>query len=129
MQPLSEDRITMTYKKLLISLVLIFSLQACQSWIYRIDIPQGNYLDQDDIDKLRVQMSKEQVAFILGKPVVEDTFNEDKWYYVYTMKRGMGGEDVRKELTLEFEDGALTTMQGDFEQPENFHIPLDQQPE
>lgn len=61
--------------------------------------------------------------------MVEDTFNEDKWYYVYTMKRGMGGEDVRKELVLEFEDGVLTTMQGDFDKPESFNIPLDQQPE
>ncbi|WP_088331045.1 outer membrane protein assembly factor BamE [Lacimicrobium sp. SS2-24] len=119
----------MTYKKLLICLVLFTSLQACQSWIYRIDIPQGNYLDQDDIDKLRVQMSKEQVAFILGKPVVEDTFNENTWYYVYTMKRGMGGKNVRKELILEFKDGLLTSMEGDFEKPENFEVPLDQQPE
>ncbi|WP_099034301.1 outer membrane protein assembly factor BamE [Lacimicrobium alkaliphilum] len=119
----------MTYKKLLISLIILTSLQACQSWIYRIDIPQGNYLDQDDIDKLRVQMSREQVAFILGKPVIEDTFSDDKWYYVYTMKRGMGGKDVRKDLVLEFKDDALATMQGDFEQPENFNTPLNQQPE
>ena len=109
------------------AIILALSLSACSSWVYRIDIPQGNYLEQKDIDKLQIAMTKEQVKFILGSPVVVDTFNKDTWYYVYDMKRGMSkrGDDIRKELILTFVDGKLSTMKGDFKKPEEFDIPLE----
>ncbi|GAB3023207.1 outer membrane protein assembly factor BamE [Bowmanella dokdonensis] len=116
----------MKYTKLLISLLVIASLQACSSWIYRIDIPQGNYLDEKDVQKLRIQMTKEQVIYVLGQPVVNDPFNQDKWYYVYTMKRGMSDDHVRKELIIEFDNGKLAKVSGDFEMGEDFNTPLDQ---
>lgn len=100
---------------------------ACTDWIYRIDVPQGNYLDQKDVDKLRVEMTKEQVRFVLGNPVVEDSFDLNTWYYVYDMKRGMSkrGEDIRLELVLQFKDGKLLDLSGDFNRPENFDEPLE----
>ena len=114
-----------------IHLSVIFSVciftTACSDWIYRIDVPQGNFLEQKDVDKLRVQMSKEQVRFVLGNAVVEDSFDTNTWYYVYDMKRGMKkrGEDVRKELVLRFKDDKLSALEGDFERPEEFDTPLD----
>ncbi|MFW8590077.1 outer membrane protein assembly factor BamE [Glaciecola sp. 2405UD65-10] len=114
-----------------IHLAVIFSVciftTACSDWIYRIDVPQGNFLEQKDVDKLRVQMSKEQVRFVLGNAVVEDSFDTNTWYYVYDMKRGMKkrGEDVRKELVLRFKDDKLSALEGDFERPEEFDTPLD----
>lgn len=111
---------------LLVLMVSISSLSGCSNWIYRIDIPQGNYLDKRDVEKLRVQMTKEQVEFVLGKPVINDLFNQDTWYYVYDIKRGMKGfgEDLRKELVLRFEDNKLISVDGDFEVSEDFGIPL-----
>ncbi|MCP3427682.1 outer membrane protein assembly factor BamE [Opacimonas viscosa] len=114
------------------SLALIFvlistlSLSACSNWIFRIDIPQGNFLDKRDVEKLRIEMTKEQVEFVLGKPVVNDMFNDDKWYYIYEIKRGMQGfgKDLRKELILEFTDNKLTSATGDFELSEEFNTPL-----
>jgi len=104
----------------------ISSLSGCSNWIYRIDIPQGNYLDKRDVEKLRVQMTKEQVEFVLGKPVINDLFNQDTWYYVYEIKRGMKGfgEDLRKELVLRFEDNKLISVNGDFDVSEDFDTPL-----
>lgn len=101
-------------------------LSGCSNWIYRIDIPQGNYLDARDVEKLRVQMTKEQVEFVLGKPVINDLFNEDTWYYVYDIKRGMKGfgEDMRKELVLRFVDNKLISVEGDFDVSEDFNTPL-----
>ena len=58
-----------------LAIVIALSVSACSSWVYRIDIPQGNYLEQKDIDKLQMGMTKEQVKFVLGSPVVEDAFN------------------------------------------------------
>lgn len=60
----------MLFRVLTISLLL--SISACSSWVFRIDLPQGNYLEQKDIDKLQVGMTKEQVKFVLGSPVVLD---------------------------------------------------------
>lgn len=112
---------------IVIILVATLFTTACSDWIFRIDVPQGNFLDQKDVDKLRVEMTKEQVQFVLGNPVVEDSFSTNTWYYVYDMKRGMSkrGEDIRKELILTFENGKLMHMKGDFEQPEEFLVPLD----
>jgi outer membrane protein assembly factor BamE len=114
--------------KLLTVVLTLTSLQGCNNWIFRIDIPQGNFLDQRDVKKLRVGMTKEQVIYVLGNPVVKDAFDNDTWYYVYDMKRGMKkrGEDVHQELVLVFEDEKLQSATGDFELSEDFLIPLDQ---
>lgn len=103
-------------------------LSACADWIFRIDVPQGNFLDDKDVKKLRINMSKEQVIYVLGKPVVEDSFDHDTWYYLYQMKRGMKkrGEDFRKEMKILFVDDKVTEVIGDFELSEDFSTPLDQ---
>lgn len=79
----------MKLQHLLIILGFTLTSSACSNWIYRIDVPQGNFLDQRDVSKLRIGMTKEQVIYVLGNPVVQDSFDDDTWYYVYDMKRGM----------------------------------------
>lgn len=113
------------YRKLLVAALCSLSLQACSSFIYRIDIPQGNYLEQKDVNKLRVDMTKEQVVFVLGRPVVKDSFDHDTWYYVYNMKRGMAGTDFRKDLILKFDQDKLQSLSGDFDTPEDFATSLE----
>ena len=112
---------------ILIILTIVFSTAACKNWIYRIDIPQGNYLDDRDVQKLRINMTKEQVIYVLGHPVVEDSFDFDTWYYVYDMKRGMEkrGKDFQKRMVINFVDNKVTTVEGDFELSEDFNTPLD----
>ncbi len=113
--------------QLVVIFVVCLFATACNDWIYRIDVPQGNFLEQKDVDKLRIEMSKEQVQFVLGNPVVQDSFDNDTWYYLYDMKRGMSkrGPDMRKELVLRFKNGKLSALEGDFEKPETFDTPLD----
>ncbi|MCW8091420.1 outer membrane protein assembly factor BamE [Alteromonas sp. ASW11-130] len=116
--------------KLLQSLFIITfisSLAGCTDWIYRIDVPQGNFLEEKDVKKLRIGMSKEQVIYVLGRPVVKDSFNHDTWYYVYDMKRGMSkrGEDFQKRLIIQFEEDKLISAEGDFELSDDFNTPLD----
>ena len=93
--------------------------------VYRIDIPQGNYLIADDVKKLRINMTKEQVKFVLGTPVVKDSFNDETWLYFYMMRSGRGGEPFRKELKIFFKDNRVTKVTGDFELSEDFNTPLD----
>ncbi|WP_404402262.1 outer membrane protein assembly factor BamE [Idiomarina seosinensis] len=106
---------------------LVIGLSGCATlndMVYRIDIPQGNYLEQRDVDKLRVGMTQEQVAFVLGQPVAQNAFDNDRWVYLYEMNPNKG-EVYRKELILNFNQGVLTDMSGDFEEPTNFDTPLD----
>ncbi len=72
-------------------------------------------------------MTKEQVIYVLGRPVVEDSFDTNTWYYVYEMKRGMAirGDDFKKDLIISFEDGKVVKVEGDFELAEEFETPLD----
>jgi len=87
--------------------------------VYRINIPQGNIITQEMVDQLRPGLTKRQVNFILGTPLVKDTFDQDRWDYVYSYQRG-GGERVQERLTVFFENNQLTRFAGDFEQtPEN----------
>ncbi|WJG08044.1 outer membrane protein assembly factor BamE [Aliiglaciecola sp. LCG003] len=118
----------MKFKSLLIVVVLSFAMSGCADWIYRIDVPQGNFLQDKNVEQLRIAMTKEQVVYVLGRPVVQDSFDHNTWYYVYEMKRGMRkrGEDFRKELVIKFVDGKVASVTGDFELSEDFNTPLDE---
>jgi len=114
----------MLYRVLLI--IAVISLSACSSWVYRIDVPQGNYLEQKDIDKLQIGMTKEQVKFILGSPVVKDTFEKDVWHYVYIFKSGRNEKfNAKKRFIIRFEDNKVISAEGDFELSENFNTPME----
>ncbi|PCI53220.1 MAG: outer membrane assembly protein BamE [Gammaproteobacteria bacterium] len=106
-------------------ITIALSLSACSSWVYRIDIPQGNYLEQKSIDKIQIGMTKEQVKFILGSPVVVDTFDNNTWNYIYRLKSGLSKKlDVQKSFTIKFEENKLISADGDFELSENFNTPF-----
>ncbi|MEQ1531867.1 MAG: outer membrane protein assembly factor BamE [Methylococcales bacterium] len=81
--------------------------------VYRIDIQQGNMIDQAMIDQLRPNMTKRQVLYILGSPMMADAFHQKRWDYIYSAE--LKGEDrLQKRVTLVFNDDQLVGVQGDF---------------
>ena len=80
--------------------------------IYRIDIQQGNVVTQDMLVKLKPGMSKEQVGFVLGSPLLVDTFQSDRWHYIYSFKAGNGNR-TQRTIVAWFEDDQLTHISGD----------------
>ncbi|ASD66655.1 outer membrane protein assembly factor BamE [Pseudoalteromonas piscicida] len=106
------------------AVVMTVFMSGCSSWIYRINVPQGNFLEQSDVDKLRVQMTREQVLYVLGTPLAKDTFNNNVWHYQYVFNIDRESE-VRKSFTVYFENDKLVRVSGDFEEPEEFNTPLD----
>ncbi|TKB49304.1 outer membrane protein assembly factor BamE [Ferrimonas sediminicola] len=92
--------------------------------VYKIDIPQGNFIEQTQVEKLRIEMSREQVEFILGRPVLRDSFADDTWYYVYQFKSGRSGEITRKELIIKFDQNRVASVTGDYTLSEQFDTPL-----
>ena len=81
--------------------------------VYRIDIPQGNIINQEMVDQLQPGMTKRQVRFVMGTPLVVDTFEQERWDYVYSVEKA--SEPRRQELlSLFFENDLLVSISGDF---------------
>ncbi len=79
---------------------------------YRIDVRQGNYVDQAMVSQLKRGMTPEQVRFVLGTPLVVDMFREDRWDYVYLLQPGRG-QPERRVISVFFDDGVLDRLEGD----------------
>jgi len=97
---------------------LLIILSGCS--IYKMNIRQGNIIEQKHVSQLRQGMSKGQVQYLLGRPVVQDTFSDDTWYYINTFKDGKTEKETRTELVLTFVDEKLHSVKGDYEIPEDF---------
>ncbi len=99
-----------------LSLALALLLGACAlpdfMAPYRIDIQQGNFIAQDLVSQLKPGMSKEQVRYILGTPLVTDIFHAERWDYVYWFDR-RGQPLERRRLAVFFQDGKLARLEGD----------------
>ena len=80
--------------------------------VYTLEIQQGNIVDQAMIDQLRPRMNKRQVLFIMGSPMLVDTFHPNRWDYLYSDKKN--GEEVeKKRITLFFDKDQIVGIQGD----------------
>ncbi|MFM5550286.1 outer membrane protein assembly factor BamE [Aeromonas veronii] len=112
----------MRMKHLIAAALTALTLSGC-SLVYRIDIPQGNYVEQKQVDKLRQGMTREQVSYVLGTPMLRDGFDPNTWYYLYEFQPGHSDKE-RKELTVTFANDRLTTVTGDFPLPAAFNTPL-----
>ena len=82
--------------------------------LYRIDVQQGNVIDQEMVNRLEIGMEESKVRFILGTPLLADPFNRNRWDYIYTLRPG-SGPTVRRHLLLYFTDGRLARIEGDIE--------------
>lgn len=96
------------------ALVAVLNLSGCSvvDWlVYTAPVQQGNLVEQKQVDQLRVGMTKSQVNFILGTPLVVDTFNPDRWDYVYRVQLG---DELTKEqrFAVFFRDDKLVAVSG-----------------
>ena len=112
-----------TVLRLSLALCDALALSACSiprlqfPGVYKIDIQQGNIITQEMIDQLRPGMTKRQVVFVMGTPLVRDPFNQDRWDYVYSYQPG-GGIRGQERITMFFENDMLTHFTGDFKPTE-----------
>jgi outer membrane protein assembly factor BamE len=99
--------------------LLIFAVAACTSvpripgiTPYKMDIQQGNFVSQDMIAQLKPGMTRDQVRFLLGTPLVADIFHADRWDYVYWREAPDGKREERR-VALFFSDDKLERVAGD----------------
>ena len=108
----------MTLSRLARTAFLMTALSACTSVPriineYKIDVQQGNVLTQEMVAQLRPGLTKDQVRFILGSPVLTDMFHANRWDYVYRLQKGSGEIEMRKFSTFFDVNGKLARVSGD----------------
>ncbi len=79
--------------------------------VYRINVEQGNVVTKEMAEQLRPGLNRRQVRYIMGTPLIEDSFHEDRWDYRYLLRNG---NEVLSEthLTLWFEEDELVRVEG-----------------
>ena len=103
--------------RILFATALTLLVTAC---VYELDVQQGNKLEADDIEKIAVGMTRSQVRFVLGTPVVGDVLHKDRWDYLYYFKPGRRTDIERRWLIVWFDGNVVSEIQRDVRaQPES----------
>ena len=102
-------------KNHLLNLILIcFIVSSC---VYRPDLQQGNLLKIENIDRVEVGMTKSQVRYLLGGPVIGNPYQTDRWDYIYLYQERMSGDpldnDQRYWLVVYFENERVAKIEKD----------------
>ena len=79
---------------------------------YHLDVRQGNLITQEMVSQLKPGLTREQVRYVLGTPLVTDPFHGNRWDYVYRYDNGKG-EIQQRNLSVYFEDNKLLRVGGD----------------
>ena len=97
-------------RKLTLTIVMAMSLALTAGCVYVAPISQGNVLDQEDIDQVEVSMTKSQVRFLLGTPMVDDPFHANRWDYVYYLKIGRQDASFKRWVSIFFENEQVSRI-------------------
>ena len=89
-----------TFPRLFLSLAVGLLASAC---VYRINIQQGNFLDQAAVEQVKAGMTRSQVRYLLGTPMVADSFNKERWDYIYYLKKGRTRHVDSRRVTVYFD--------------------------
>lgn len=112
----------MNSRALVLSLILPLFLTGCGNFtlfpgVHKIVIQQGNIVDEEMVGKLKPGMSKAQVRFVLGTPLITDTFNDNRWdyYYLATDQREL---NITERFSVYFVNDVLDSYEGTIEPPD-----------
>ena len=101
----------MQFKSVLTTLILALSVTACSSVnkiVYRIDVPQGNYLQAETVAQVKTGMTAQQVQYLLGTPVLIDPYSNQTWYYVFLQQKAYETPD-QHTLVVNFDQRGIVT--------------------
>jgi len=93
--------------------IMLCSLLVLAGCVYELDVQQGNKLEPADVEKITVGMTRSQVRFVLGTPVVGDSLHNDRWDYVYYFKPGRSDNTERRWLIVWFDGDIVREVQRD----------------
>jgi outer membrane protein assembly factor BamE len=95
----------------LAALATLLAALALGGCVYRMDVQQGNYLEGKTVDQLQVGMTRTQVRYLLGTPLVPDVFDKDRWDYLYYFRHGRHRPNDPRRLVVYFKDDKVTRFE------------------
>lgn len=101
--------------KLIFLVILSLGLATSSGCVYRATISQGNLIEQDDLDQVEVGMTRNQVRFLLGTPMIDDPFHASRWDYVYYVKIGRRDAAFKRWVSVLFDDNVVVEIRRDQE--------------
>jgi len=97
-------------KPLRTGLIAVGLALAAVGCVYRINIQQGNFLDQAAVDTVKAGMTRSQVRYLLGTPMVADSFNKERWDYIYYLKKGRTRHVDSRRVTVYFDGDKVARL-------------------
>jgi outer membrane protein assembly factor BamE len=105
----------MTNRKWMAFLILGIALAISSGCVYRASISQGNLIKEEDLAQVEVGMTKNQVRFLLGTPMIDDPFSRERWDYVYYLKLGRDDASFTRWVSVFFENDSVSEIRKDQE--------------
>ena len=105
----------MTKRNWTLVFCLFAALLLSSGCVYRASIAQGNLVKEDNLAQLEVGMTRKQVRFLLGTPMIDDPFHRDRWDYVYYLKVGRKDASFKRWVSVFFEDDIVSEIRRDQE--------------
>lgn len=100
-------------RNFLLTAAVLLSLSGCSAFsVYKIDIAQGNIITQDMVNKIEIGMTKPQVRYIMGTPLISHTFDHNRWDYHWRYQSPKG-KITERSVTFFFKEGQLNEIKGD----------------
>jgi outer membrane protein assembly factor BamE len=95
----------------LVTFLLVGTLLGSGGCVYRPNIQQGNLLKNEDIDQVTVGMTRSQVRYLLGTPMLADPFDPQRWDYIYTFRRGRETTWDRAHFIVRFDGDKVSRVE------------------
>jgi outer membrane protein assembly factor BamE len=105
----------MANRKSLFLLLVWIALSLSGGCVYRANIAQGNLIEQEDLDQAEVGMTRNQIRFLLGTPMIDDPFHKNRWDYVYYLKLGRKDALHKRWVSVFFSDDRVSEIRKDQE--------------
>ena len=92
-------------------LVALLATLMSSGCVYRMTVQQGNFLDARQVVQVKEGMTRAQVRFLLGTPMLPDAFDRDRWDYLYYLKVGRLQKAEEQRLTIYFTDDKVSRIE------------------
>jgi len=94
-------------------LLMFFALAISSGCVYRASISQGNLVKQEDLDQLEIGMTRNQVRYLLGTPMIDDPFTRDRWDYIYYLKLRRDDAAFKRWVSVFFANDVVSEIRRD----------------
>lgn len=89
---------------------MLLILSVAGGCVYQANLSQGNLLKQEDLDQVEVGMTRRQVRFLLGTPMIDDPFHDGRWDYVYYLKIGRDDATFKRWISIHFDNDRVSEI-------------------